>query len=230
MPGRIELIQNRRANQDDWRGVEERLWEVYPENGLGKTVSATYYLQLFSTDSDASPPLQRTIQQRVDLPPQQFFAINPLVDSQTGEISALVTEGLDDLLQRAGFTPEMKLHLWPASKDIMLRIEHLGDPHDSDSTLQSVTIDMTELTSGLYELVNGKENNHAYSVHITEKSLTNNQNYADMKYKKLHWLSQNPQESFSEATEDGVHYQFQQQRIRLFQVKYTHSSKWKSAE
>jgi hypothetical protein len=45
--GRIELMQNRRHNKDDDRGVNETLNETY-SNGNGISVSATYYVQLFN--------------------------------------------------------------------------------------------------------------------------------------------------------------------------------------
>ena len=44
--GRIELMQNRRINKDDWRGMGDPLNEV-DSNGNGITVPATYYVQLF---------------------------------------------------------------------------------------------------------------------------------------------------------------------------------------
>lgn len=45
--GRIELMQNRRSNVDDGRGVDEPLDEVNV-NGIGITVPATYYVQYFN--------------------------------------------------------------------------------------------------------------------------------------------------------------------------------------
>jgi len=45
--GRIELMQNRRLNLDDWRGMGEPLNETY-WNGNGISVPATYYVQLFN--------------------------------------------------------------------------------------------------------------------------------------------------------------------------------------
>jgi len=41
--GRIELMQNRRINKDDWRGMGDPLNEV-DVNGNGITVPATYYV------------------------------------------------------------------------------------------------------------------------------------------------------------------------------------------
>lgn len=45
--GRIELMQNRRLNVDDGRGVGEALNET-TSTGVGITVPATYYVQYFN--------------------------------------------------------------------------------------------------------------------------------------------------------------------------------------
>lgn len=61
--GRIELMQNRRLNVDDGRGVDEPLNEKQAD-GAGIRVPATYYVELFNTQKRSS--LQRTIQQKLD--------------------------------------------------------------------------------------------------------------------------------------------------------------------
>lgn len=63
--GRIELMQNRRINNDDWRGMGEPLNET-DANGDGISVPATYFVQLF--DRSQRKSLQRVIQQRQDQP------------------------------------------------------------------------------------------------------------------------------------------------------------------
>jgi len=57
-PGRVELMQNRRLNRDDWRGMGEALNET-TSTGQGITVNARYYVQLFDVSTTSS--LQRTI-------------------------------------------------------------------------------------------------------------------------------------------------------------------------
>lgn len=52
-PGRIELMQNRRLNRDDWRGMGEALNET-TSTGLGITVNAQYYVQLFDMSTTSS--------------------------------------------------------------------------------------------------------------------------------------------------------------------------------
>ena len=91
--GRVELMQNRRLNVDDGRGVDEALNEV-DENGNGISVPATYYVQLFNMKKRS--PLQRTIQQIQDAPPQQFFAFDASI-SVPNAVSAQVSEGLHSL-------------------------------------------------------------------------------------------------------------------------------------
>lgn len=59
-PGRIEFMQNRRLNVDDWRGMGEPLNETV-WNGHGISVPAQYYVQLF--DMSKLNSLQRTVQQ-----------------------------------------------------------------------------------------------------------------------------------------------------------------------
>jgi len=63
--GRVELMQNRRCNIDDWRGVGEALSENN-KRGASIAVPATYYVQLFNKEKESS--LQRTFQQRQDSP------------------------------------------------------------------------------------------------------------------------------------------------------------------
>lgn len=63
--GRVELMQNRRLNVDDHRGMGEPLSEANSV-GTGISVPATYFVQLFNREKRQS--LQRTIQQRLDQP------------------------------------------------------------------------------------------------------------------------------------------------------------------
>jgi hypothetical protein len=71
--GRVELMQNRRLNVDDNRGVNQVLSETNKFH-VGITVPATYYVQRFNRNKRDS--VQRTIQQRQDQPPQQFFSFD----------------------------------------------------------------------------------------------------------------------------------------------------------
>ena len=63
-------MRNRRLNVDDGRGMGEALNET-DAAGLGITVPATYYAQLYNTKLRS--PLQRIIQQRMDSPAMQFY-------------------------------------------------------------------------------------------------------------------------------------------------------------
>lgn len=57
--GRVELMQNRRLNVDDWRGMEDPLNE-HNYRGVGISVPATYYVQLFNMAKRKS--VQRQVQ------------------------------------------------------------------------------------------------------------------------------------------------------------------------
>lgn len=70
--GRIELMQNRRSNADDARGVGEDLDEK-DANGNGITVPATYWVNYKSIIEGRRDGSQRFLQQWVDAPAQQFF-------------------------------------------------------------------------------------------------------------------------------------------------------------
>lgn len=100
--GRVELMQNRRLNLDDWRGMGEPLQETNLL-GVGISVPATYYVQLFNLEKRQS--LQRTVQQRQDQPDQQFYSFDTsFTDSVANKI---VSEGI----VLGDFTSEMKLEL-----------------------------------------------------------------------------------------------------------------------
>lgn len=58
-PGTIELMQNREAPSDDFKGVDEPLREK-DEKGMGIRVKATYYVQI--CDGEKRLPLQRIVQ------------------------------------------------------------------------------------------------------------------------------------------------------------------------
>ena len=170
--GRIELMQNRRINKDDWRGMGDPLNEV-DSNGNGITVPATYYVQLFNQAK--RPALQRIVQQRVDQPQQQFFAFNPV---QSGPVSGMnipriVTDGFDKILAMTGFTSEMKLELFPLARNtIMMRVENIADIFNSGHIVyQMVDIDL--LASSIFELANGYSIGHDL-ISIEETSLTGN--------------------------------------------------------
>lgn len=150
--GRIELMQNRRLNVDDDRGVNQVLNET-TSTGVGITVPATYYVQYFNRLTQKS--LQRSVQQIVDDPVQQFYAFNvPNEDLSIESVSN--SAAYSDLLAQTGFTDEMKLELFTMGQNkILMRVENLADVFDSNGAIQNTTIQLKELCDGLYTMMNG---------------------------------------------------------------------------
>lgn len=195
MDGRIELMQNRRQNVDDWRGVNEVLNEkeqftngtkILDKEGhdIGMSVPATYYLQVFNRQF--REPLQRQVQQIVDAPNQQFYAINneePLIGSNLG---GAIDAGFAELLHQTGFTDQSKLELFTMGRDsLLMRIENIMDIFDNAGEVQYVKIKLNELALGLYTLVNGLDTNE--NLLIQELSMSANQNIDDMRNRRIHW-------------------------------------------
>lgn len=72
-PGIIELMHNREAPSDDYKGVGEPLRETN-EYGNGIRVKATYYMQI--CDGLKRLPLQRIVQHKINDPANYFFNFN----------------------------------------------------------------------------------------------------------------------------------------------------------
>ena len=70
--GRIELMQNRRINKDDGRGMGEPLNET-DSSGDGISVPATYYVQLFNRQ------VLMTLSKKVQKPSQKDLLIKVIV-------------------------------------------------------------------------------------------------------------------------------------------------------
>ena len=133
--GRIELLQNRRCNFEDYKGLVETLdedvlnldgtwWLDKHGNTRGLTVPASYYVQLFNREK--RPSLQRVMQQLVESPLQSFYAFDAEV-TQEGS-TTVEQQGLFELLRATGFTPEVKLRLYFETKNVIkMRIENLMD-------------------------------------------------------------------------------------------------------
>lgn len=174
--GWVELMQNRKLCADDERGVDERMDEREPNNySLGVSVPATYYVQLF--DHKKRKSLQRTIQQRLDAPAQQFFSFDGS-HVKSNAISEVITKGYDEILRSAGFTDEFKLEMFVEGRNkLMVRIENIADVYDSQE-VKVDKVDVWQLMTDLYQMVNGEHSE--FSVELEELSLTGNQKKADM--------------------------------------------------
>jgi len=212
--GRIELMQNRRMNKDDWRGMGEPLNET-DANGNGISVPATYYVQLFNRSQRKS--LQRVMQQRMDQPAQTFFSFFP----QQGlleEVPAVVKGELGKSLARNGLTSEMKFELYPmGANQILMRIENLADLFDGELQYQQVNVH--QLAKEIFMIANNNEFN--VKMMISETTLTANQLYSDMAHNRLKWKTvDDPAPALDEIDFDFTRVKFQQQRIRTFKINY----------
>lgn len=209
--GRIELMQNRRGNVDDGRGVGEALDET-TSTGVGITVPATYYVQYFNRLTQKS--LQRQVQQISDDPVQQFYAFN-VPNSDLAVESTYNGAAYSDLLASTGFTAEMKLELFAMDQNkILMRVENLADIFDSNGAVQNTTIQLKNLCDGLYTMVNGAT--AAYTMSIEEMSMTANQSYQAMIDRKIQWTTVDGQQKMRAPSTNVDVIELQQQRIRVF--------------
>lgn len=222
--GRIELMQNRRLNLDDWRGMGEPLNET-DANGNGISVPATYFVQIFDRSQRSS--LQRVIQQRQDAPAYYFFAFDAEVSTEPVFASLSVQVGLEEVMKNNGFNEEMKLELFTMGKNkILMRVENIGDLFDTE-VLKYTKVDLYSLAEDLFVLANLGQAS-AQNIDITEMSITANQPYAEMASKKVQWktlddstITPPGQGPADEVSDDSHVVYLQQQRIRVFEVEYT---------
>lgn len=184
------------------------------------SVPATYYLQYFNRQS--RQPLQRQVQQIVDAPDQQFYAINqeePLIGSNLG---GAIDSGFAELLKSTGFTDQSKLELFTMGKDsLFMRVENIMDIFDTNGEVQYIKIKLNQLAHGLYTLVNGLDTNEDVLIH--ELSMSGNMNIEDMRNRRAHWKTVDDVTvgRKARATEDQWdEIELQSQRIRIFQVFY----------
>lgn len=229
--GRIELVQNRAMNKDDSRGVSEVLDEkVHFANGtnikdqdghtIGISVPATYYVQLFNREHNES--YQRKVQQIVDSPNMQFYAINDEEPIIASGLKGKMDDGFAQLLRSTGFTDEMKLELFLNDRNVILmRIENLMDSFDDfNGDVNYIKIALMELAEGLYTLVNGAGSE--CSVHIEEMNVTGSQTKDEVNARRIHWNTVDDNKSRqardTEDTWDSI--ELQGQRIRVFTVYY----------
>ena len=164
--GEIKLMQNRRLLHDDSRGVGEALNET-TDLGVGIEVNAVYHLQFFNytTTGSAQRPTQLTVDE-----PMRFFVASSLKD----ELSINTSNGVVQVPEFAG---DLKIHTIPfAEKTILVRLENIADSQNNNND-DAPQFDLKGYLSQLWK-ANNVEDEPQYE--IVERSLTNNQNYADM--------------------------------------------------
>jgi len=214
--GRIELMQNRRCNLDDWRGMGEALNETYA-NKNGISVPAQYYVQLFN--NKLRPSLQRTMQLRMDQPAQYFFSFE-FEEIGTQSVPAIVSGDFGEVLRKNGLTSEMKLEMFAnGPNELLMRIENIGDTFDSDGQLIDQSVNVIKLASDIMKVANDGEDVGRFAF-VKEMSLTANQSYRAMHEGRLKWKTVDDIEAQEEPKETFENMRFQQQRIRTFAVKY----------
>ena len=219
--GRIELMQNRRINKDDGRGMGEPLNET-DANGDGISVPATYYVQLFNRSVRASS--QRVMQQRQDSPAEYFFSFNAAQTSTKVEnVPHMVKGSIGKVYRDNGINDQMKVELFAmGANQLLMRVENIADVFDSKGEVIYTEVNVFDIARQLYALSNDVSMDTVH-VHLIETSLTANQNYADMEKTKLHWNTVDDNMSIDSGLEDGETFmalKFQQQRMRTFKAKF----------
>ena len=212
--GSVEILQNRRLLKDDWRGVGEALNEKNA-SGYGIQVNTRYFLQLF--DFTASPSLQRQIQLVVDEPVTYF--VTGVYSAEAAELSEPTTTLTEPLV--AAFDGDLKIHLIPEGKNqILVRLENLADLFDGAPSTTPM-FDVATYAKNLF-VANNKADVGAFTTAISERTLSNNQDYAEMAAGRFQWPTESgPSPTVYPADEaENAVVALQPQRIRLFRVKY----------
>jgi len=184
---------------------------------------------VFGTDQeDAS--LQRVVQQRVDQPPQQYFAFDATIANAIS-MSPVVSSGFEAVYNAAGVDERMKVETFIDERNsILVRLENLADIFDSNGQLIYKSVNLQTLAQKLYEFANNNEVTSAdFSVAIQELSLTANQPIADVAANKIQWKTVDDSTVTSKVessavTETATVVQLQQQRIRVFRFNYSTNS------
>lgn len=127
------------------------------------------------------------------------------------------------MLETNGFNGEMKFEMFMMGRNsILVRVENIADIFNSNGEVIFQQVNIRELANQLFVYVNDCYID--FTVDIEELSLTGNQPYSTMSENKKRWLTaddetviRNVRESID--TEDVI--ELQQQRIRVFNFKYT---------
>ena len=218
-PGTIELMQNREAPSDDFKGVGEPLRETN-EYGKGIRVKATYYVQI--CDGQKRLPLQRVVQHKIADPANYFFNFNA-----TKTQGQIINDPLAEAYKSAGVANTVKVVHVPKWKNhLVVRLQNLADLYDSNSKVE--VVNLHAIADALWKSGNMGNPSAAYDgLQIEELSLTGNMKIEEMWSRKIKWATVDDDGS-SEYPQSAVEYEFtptqvklEPQRIRVFQLKYT---------
>lgn len=210
--GSIELMQNRRLTQDDWRGVGEALNEVN-KLGVGIEVDATYYTS-FTDLASGQKSAQRDLQLAIDEPVQMFVAMSGEVIDALASVKDFKMQSFDQ------FDGNLKIVLWPEDiNQILIRVENIADLFDGTPE-ETPQFDLKSYAMQLYEMANTGDS--AKSISIEERTLSNNEAYEDMVKSRFAWKTADGDSSvvYPEDQEVNSVIALQPQRIRVYRVKY----------
>ena len=218
--GSIELMQNRRLLHDDYKGVDENLDETQPD-GRGIAVNTKYFVTFADLTSQNSA--QRATQLRTDEPLQFFYAS----DFTQNKLSATFETNSHSAMhsQLTQFDGDLKLLSFPEARNqVILRLENLADLFDGAPSATPM-FDVHAYALALFKSANSGA--APANMEITERTLSNNQDFATMQANKFKWTSADPAESRlaqDYPKDDGDSIALQPQRIRVFRVVYTPAS------
>ena len=164
----------------------------------------------------------------IDEPIQYFFGSGKQSDLSAGvrkHCETCVYNELEPIAnamraQYDEFDGELKIHLFPEAKNqILVRLENVADLFDG-APKDTPYFNLTQYAEELYALANnGASPSH---VTFTERTLGNNQDYAEMKKTRFRWTSHPVDgDKASEWPKDnGDSLALQPHRIRLFRVVF----------
>ena len=215
-PGAVELMQNRRLMYDDNRGVGEALNEENSEM-LGIAVNAKYFVQIF--DYTKTKSIQRKTQLTVDEPMQYFFAMHYKTEQGSAPcINCNVESCLNCIRMIQDFDGDLKIHAIPEQRNqILIRLENIADLFDGTPS-DTPTFDLKSYAASLYSHSNSGK--MPASITITERTLSNSEDYKTMESQKFHWKSTDLPSTTEWPKDDGDKVALQPQRIRLFRINY----------
>jgi len=235
-PGNIQLMQNRRIEQDDGKGMGEWLDEK-DANGNGIRVPATYFVQIFN--QSAGPSLQRLVQHKQDDPAQYFFAFDL---EKTG--AHLEGSSLSQDLKDAGVAGEVTMVAFPLDRNkILVRLENLADRYDVGAASKNVSL--RAVLHAFWTSANQAHSQEYSDLLVEEMSLTANMKMTEMLERKVHWRTADD-EKWQQMEKDGATHGLsygpspnsstedqlllEPQRIRVFSATFKPSDKAKEAE
>jgi len=118
------------------------------------------------------------------------------------------------------FEGELKIHVFPQGRnDLLVRIENLADLFDKTPETTPM-FDLRTYAMNLYSANNAGSSD--IDIKVTERNLSNNQDYSDMIAAKFEWKTRDGPSSVvypADQEADAV-VALQPQRIRVFRVQY----------